>query len=448
MPNNPSPRSPRLVGALVALVGLALVGLALLGPTNRPGDSPSPGASASGRIGASSSPDATPPTTPTPRPTPASSVDLAAVEREIARIQEQVAAIRRLERLRPVENRLLPESELQAEIRAEFARANPQERLRAEEDLYERLGLLPANSDLAALVLEQLDQGLAGYYRPDREDMTIVKRSGGFGALERQVMAHEFTHALQDQHFNLDTFAINDATNSDRAMAQRALVEGDASLVQARWSDGNLSPAELTDVIRHSDIREQARITSGLPAVLLRQGAFPYLDGLLFVTTLDATDGWRAVNAAFRRPPQSTEQVLHPEKYRAAEPPVAVTVRRVVERLGAGWTQKIEDTLGEVNMQVWAAQASGPTASRRAAAGWGGDRVASFDGPNNAWAVFWRTEWDSATDASEFASVARAVVDGISAPGRVLYVTGSARVEVAFASSETIAGQLARTTAD
>ena len=437
-----SSRNRRNLGAAVLLLALALVPVVVLGPAVRPSGSPSPAATGSARIGAGSPTATATLPTPTARPTPVPSIDLAAVEREIARIEAQVIALRGLERIGPVENRLVGENDFQTELRAEFARANPAARLDAETALYERLGLLPPNSDLEALVLDQLGVGIAGYYRPDRKDMTIIKRSGGFGPLERQVLAHEYTHALQDQHFDLQGLAINDATNTDRAIAQRALVEGDASLVQARWSTQNLSAIEQTEVIRETDLREQTRLASGMPAVLLRQAAFPYLDGLVFVSALDATNGWRAVDAAFRRPPQSSEQVLHPEKYRAGEAPTVIGLPPVAARLGPGWSEKIRDTLGEMNIQVWAAQASGPTASRRAAAGWGGDRVASLDGPSGAWAVLWRTGWDTATDAREFASVASHVVGDMTTPARVTS-SGSLRVDIVLASSKAIAAQLA-----
>jgi hypothetical protein len=423
------------MGVAALLLVLALVPLAVLGqyggsnPTRSTAPATVPGTAAPGAGG---SPAASASAFPT------ASLDVASVERQIAAIEADVVDVRKLSAIRPVRNRIVSTDEFLAEIRTEFEKANPTPRLRSEEALYEHLGLLPPGSNLAKLALDQLGEGLAGYYRPDRKDLTVIKRSGGFGPLERQVLAHEYTHALQDQHFDLEALGVTDPSNSDRALARRALVEGDASLVMAKWAEENLTPSELSEVIRQTNLRDTQRLGSDLPALLLRQAAFPYFDGLLFVTAIHSSGDWAAVDAAFRRPPDSTEQIMHFDKYRAGERPVAVSLPDVTGRLGTGWRRGIEDTLGEVNVQVWTAQANGPTASRRAAVGWGGDRIASYEGPSGAWAIAWETAWDSPTDASEFAAAAREVVTGLQGAGTVTQTAGTARVTVLLASDATL----------
>jgi hypothetical protein len=413
------------------LLALALIPIVLLGPNSGPrGGAPS-GSPVSVSLGTSPSPAE-----------PSASLDVAAVERQIADIEADVVGIRKLRALRPVQNRLVSTDEFIAEIRAEFAKANPGPRLHAEEALYERLGLLPSGSDLASLALDQLGQGVAGYYRPDRKDLTVIKRSGGFGPLERQVLSHEYTHALQDQHFDLEALGVGDPTNGDRALARLALVEGDASLVMAKWAEQRLTTEELTEVIRQTNLRDAERLGSGLPPLLLRQAAFPYFDGLLFVTALHASGDWAAVDAAFRRPPDSTEQILHLDKYLAHEQPSPVPVPHLAESLGPAWREAMTDTLGEVNIQVWAALANGPTASRRAAAGWGGDRVASYEGPDGRWGVAWESRWDTATDASEFAAAARLVVAGLGGSTDVREGFRDTNVMVFVASDSTTLSRL------
>jgi hypothetical protein len=373
---------------------------------------------------------------------PSPSLDVAAVEREIRTIEGDVVGIRKLRPLRDVSNRLVSTDEFIAEIRAEFEKANPAPRLRSEEALYEHLGLLPPGSDLGTLAVDQLGEGLAGYYRPDRKDLTVIKRSGGFGPLERQVLAHEYTHALQDQHFDLNALGVSDPHDGDRALARRALVEGDASLVMAKWAEQHLTADELTEVVRQTNLRDTERLGSGLPPILLRQAAFPYFDGLLFVTALHASGDWAAVDGAFRRPPDSTEQILHFDKYTSHEAPLLVPIPHFAEGLGQGWHEALTDTLGEMTIQVWTAQANGPTASRRAAAGWGGDRLASYEGPDNRWGVAWETRWDSATDAAEFSSAARAVVAKLGGSTDVREGFRTPSVTVFLASDATTLGRM------
>jgi hypothetical protein len=94
-----------------------------------------------------------------------------------------------------------------------------------------------------------------------------------------------------------------------------------------------------------------------------------------------------------------------------------VTLPDVAASLGPGWTAAYEQTLGEMQIGVWVADqrkaqqlfpalpAQLPRAE--AAAGWGGDRLVSLDGPDGAWAVVWQTDWDSRDDAREFREAAR-----------------------------------------
>jgi hypothetical protein len=423
-----------LLGVAVFLVLLVVVPVLLFGPVGRlPAATPSPSSPGAAAGSPSPSPSAAAPT---------ASLDVAAVEREIRTIEGDVVGIRKLRPLRAVANRLVTTDEFMAEIRAEFAKANPAPRLRSEEALYEHLGLLPPGSDLGTLVVDQLGEGLAGYYRPDRKDLTVIKRSGGFGPLERQVLAHEYTHALQDQHFDLNALGVSDPRDGDRALARRALVEGDASLVMAKWAEQHLTPDELTEIVRQTNLRDTERLGSGLPAILLRQAAFPYFDGLLFVTALHASGDWAAVDAAFARPPDSTEQILHLDKYMAHEAPVLVSIPHLAGALGQGWREALTDTLGEMTIQVWTAQANGPTASRRAAAGWGGDRIASYEGPDNRWGVAWETRWDSEVDASQFAGAARLVTAKLGGFTDVREGFRTPSVMVFLASDPTTLGRL------
>ena len=437
-PGRPPPRRAQanvllaVVGGVALVVLLALLAVGVL----RPGSSTATASPTAAAATATPTASPTAPTSPAPSPTAIPTAPVAAaIEQEIARIERQVVAIRGLRPRQKVANRMLDQKSVAAELTRDFRRENPRARLEAEEALWQRVGYLPAGADLEALVLRLLGASVAGFYKPETKQMTI-RQSGRFGPLERGVVAHEYTHALQDQHFGLNRLGINQPDNTDAALARRALAEGDATLVGGEWSSTHLSAQERAELVREMSDPEQLRLAGELPAIILRQTVFPYLDGLVFVTRLHADGGWRAVDAAFRDPPDSTEQILHPEKYRAGERPVVVRLPALAPALGTGWRERMRDTLGEVNIQVWAAQASGPTASREAAAGWGGDRVASYDGPGGDWAVVWETAWDTPRDASEFAQAAAQVGDGLSGRVRIDRDPGSTRVRVLLANDE------------
>ena len=122
----------------------------------------------------------------------------------------------------------------------------------------------------------------------------------------------------------------------------------------------------------------------------------------------------------YARVPESTEQILHPEKYQAGEGPVEIEVPEdFTTRIGPDWDLALDDTFGEFQTSVWLRDAGAANATE-AAAGWGGDRVLVLEGPGDAWATVLATEWDSAADAAEFEASAGPVVDALDNPAALL----------------------------
>jgi hypothetical protein len=163
-------------------------------------------------------------------------------------------------------------------------------------------------------------------------------------------------------------------------------------------------------------------VLSSMPPILRREYELPYLDGRAFVDALRDAGGWDAVNAAWSDPPRSTEQILHPGRY-PDDVPVDVALDGVAARMGDGWSQQWRQSMGEARIGVWLADGSSPERSNPtqpadwpragAAAGWGGDQLVSLVGPGDSWAIVWQTDWDSADDASQFASAASDVLSGL-----------------------------------
>ena len=156
-----------------------------------------------------------------------------------------------------------------------------------------------------------------------------------------------------------------------------------------------------------------------MPLLLQREYSFPFLEGRNFVDRLRESGGWGSVNDAWNRPPESTEQILHPKLY-PGERPTTVVMDGIAGRLGNGWEENWQQTMGELRTGVWLAngqpgEQSGPKAvvkllRANAAAGWGGDRLVSLDGPDGQWAIVWQTKWDSEQDVEQFGSAAQAVI--------------------------------------
>ncbi|OGO52332.1 MAG: hypothetical protein A2V84_07495 [Chloroflexi bacterium RBG_16_70_13] len=220
--------------------------------------------------------------------------------------------------------------------------------------------------------------------------------------------AHEFTHELQDRAFDLESLGLDEAFDEgDRALAVLGLVEGDAVSAQTTWMLENLTPAELGAVAAEGSEPEMLEVLARTPAILLETSFFPYQAGATFVSGLLGQGGYDAVNAAFERLPESTEQVLHPDKYDAGEAPIDVELPDdIASRFGTGWSLDAQDTLGELQLRVWLREGGirGDLA-RLAVEGWGGDRVGLLGGPD-ADTVVLATTWDTEDDAVEFRTAA------------------------------------------
>jgi hypothetical protein len=396
---------------------------------------------------ASFAPPASGGTTPTPSGAGPSAVPIPTPEPAAvyAEIEAQVQELRSLAAKRAVDPKLLDEATLKKNVAADFAKDNPPELVMAKGRLLELMGLLPAGSSLMDLYIELLGSQVAGYYDPHAKELYVVSKSGGLGPTERVSFAHEFTHALQDQHFDLTSLHIDAIGQGDASLAHLSLAEGDATLLMSLWAQAHLTPPELIQLAVESNDPEQARILAEMPEILKQALLFPYSAGLQLVLARQAAGGWAAVDAMYAKLPASTEQVLHPEKYAAAETPIEVAFPAdLATRLGTGWTVDLQDTLGEFQLRIWLESAGhlNGDAAITAASGWGGDRVALVRNGDRFGAVL-DTRWDSAKDAAEFAAAAQTTLDKLTARHAMIAIDGTTRVTLFFASDDATISALA-----
>jgi type IV pilus biogenesis protein CpaD/CtpE len=336
-------------------------------------------------------------------------------------IRTAVEQIRGLQPTAAVEPVTIDEAQLRINLEAEFDSTYTPQQLKDTEDLLAALGLIPKGSSLRTLTLDMEAGQVAGYYSPEKDQLFVVNRTGSIGPVDEATYAHEFTHQLQDQHFDLDKLGLDAADQSDRSLGRLALVEGDATSAQSSWMTANLNAEELGQLLAASLDPKALEALNNAPAYLRETALFPYQDGLGFVSTLIVQGGYSAVDVAFANPPDSTEQILHPEKYVAREKPTVVSLSQPSPAaVGAGWTKAGEDTLGELVIRIWLTEGGVPSAqARTAVAGWGGDRIALYRGQNGATGVFIRTQWDTPTDAAEFALAAKTAIAKLMPGGQV-----------------------------
>ena len=370
-------------------------------------------------VGGCTGGDATPSPLASSSPSPSASSAPSPTEDPIdvyRAIAADVVAIRGLDAPDRIDPKAIDADELRANLEADFEKSNPEAQIRIGERVYKALGLLPGDASLEQIYLDLQGSQVIGYYDPAVDELFIVSRSGSLGPIERVTYAHEFTHELQDEAFDLESLGLDDAFDEgDRALAILGLVEGDAVSAQTTWMIEQLTPAELGEVALAGADPAMLAVLARTPAILLETSLFPYQAGAAFVSGILAGGGYDAVNAAFARLPESTEQVLHPDKYDAGEAPIDVELPAdLASTFGAGWSLDAQDTIGELQLRTWLREGGlkGDVA-RVAAEGWGGDRVAlmSVDGTGDV--VVLLTEWDTTADAAEFRSAATDAVAGL-----------------------------------
>lgn len=338
-------------------------------------------------------------------------------------ILHQVSDLRGLPLLGPVRRQVHDEATLRSYIAERLREEYPGDRLRREERLLAALGLLPPGCDLEKAIGDLYAAQTAGYYDPRRRTLYLSERLPE--PMQRPTLAHELTHALQDQHFRIQRFLEPSAgdPDDDARLASLALVEGDATAVML----ASLAPAgaagswtEALPLFEGGLLEALAAAQSpSIPPFLVQVLNFPYRHGTAFVAALYTAGGWRAVNDAFARLPRSSEQVLHPARYAAAgDEPTPVGRGPFPERL-AGLERHYDLVLGEFVTRLVLEAEAGAEAAARAAEGWDGDRAALYVG-NGTELVLWLSVWDSPEEAAEFAETARAGRGG----GRVIEKRG------------------------
>jgi len=375
--------------ATLALAGILLAACGSNGPATANPPTPAP----------------TPTLTPSPAGTPAPTLSN---DQIVAGIESSVQQIRELTKKSDVKQAVLTPADLAAKIQASFDQSNPPALVAANEKVEKSLGLFPVDASLKDLYVQLLSSQVAGLYDPDTKTMNVVSKSGQLGPIEQISYAHEFDHALQDQNFGLIKLGLNDTSNSDRALARLSLPEGDATLLMSLWAQQNLTVGQLLQMAGEANDPSQTAILNSMPDDLKETLLFPYEQGLTWVSDIHALGGWSAVDAAYAKPPDSTEQILHFDKWSSHEAPIAVTIpASLPAKLGAGWTMPLTDTFGELQFRIWLEQVGKvvETQAVAAAAGWGGDRIALVE-KGSTFGIVLITKWDTPADAAEFDAAA------------------------------------------
>ncbi|WP_227352827.1 Hvo_1808 family surface protein [Haladaptatus salinisoli] len=348
----------------------------------------------------------------------------AVVNRSMARVEK----IRKLEFEKPVPVKVISREQFRKQ---QANQTTPAKRQLFDNVKFESLMMIGESTDSVAVQSKNSGTSVGGYYSPKKKSIVVISSNNGAPKMDELTLGHELLHALQDQKFGIGSY---DQSTRERHNAIDGLIEGDSNYLQYlykqrcqnQWKGTCLTPNKSQNV-------GGGQLANIGPYLLKYQ---PYSDGPPFVKQIRENRGWKGVNALYENPPASTEQVIHPKKYRS-DRPAQVTVR---DRTSNGWKRlkpKGRPNFGEVgeaglftmfmypyyesqgNTQIIPAQQFFNTKGNgrsldefdplnyrsKPTEGWDGDKIVVYTNDNakrNETGYVFKTKWDSKKDAKEF----------------------------------------------
>src|SRR5678816_4499612 len=293
----------------------------------------------------------------------------AAIVSTTAAMLKETSELRELSILKAVKSGAQSRTDIERMVIKNLDTETTPAEMHAAEVLLKAFGLAPQTFAYRSFLFLLLTEQVAGYYDPKAQQFYLADWIELEG--QKPVMAHELTHALQDQHFNLKRFENWPKGDSDAELAAHALIEGDATLAMTLYMAKN--PLVALAFIRSLGAQEVASEQfKQAPRALRESLLFPYEEGSAWATQLYKRGGWEMVSQAFTKLPQSSEQILHADKYFAYEAPQKLSLPEFKTMLGPTWKRLDYDVNGEWGCYLILEEFLSDTSeSKRASAGWG-----------------------------------------------------------------------------
>jgi hypothetical protein len=303
---------------------------------------------------------------------------------QVNRIVAEIQILRGLKFKSKVPISYLTPDQTAARIRVDIKREKLNGTLALEAKAGAMLGLYPPNLDLAEVSVRMLKQQIAGFYDPRKKDLVIVESPLAKGATVTRVqkletvnvVAHELTHGLQDQNFNIGTTLEQAKNDDDRLVAMKAVIEGDATLAGFGFIAGRMDDEVLNVFVKHIPDMEKefAEKTRDVPLGVREPFIFQYMYGARFVAEAYHRNGWKGVDALYAHPPDTTQQIMNPWMYFDRSTPRPEVHLAGYEKVLAGWKQAEVSTFGELLLRVLIRSTLGKDSAYVALANaWGGD---------------------------------------------------------------------------
>jgi hypothetical protein len=251
----------------------------------------------------------------------------------------------------------------------------------ADQKALEALGLIPKGYPLDQKLLALLTEQIAGLYDPKEREFFIADWTNP--AEQRVIMAHELTHALQDQYFHVEKWEDEVKSNDDAQLARESVLEGSAMIAMVDYLLRNTgkSSRDIKDfdpTLLLGDVNDSPELSQA-PMVIQDEIIFPYIPGASFVQrALKTWNGWPDLHRLFENPPASTQQIMHPDLYFRGVMPARIDLTPVTRAVPRGWKKLDENVMGEFAINEILKQFLGKERADELAPSWTGDRYAIY----------------------------------------------------------------------
>jgi len=340
----------------------------------------------------------------------------------VQKIIEGIQTLRGLKFKNKVALKYLTANQIARQVAADAGREPDKTTIQRDNQIAAMVGLYPAGTDVTSTAIAMVRNQIAGLYDFRKKDLIIVERSqlGGSTIAPKEellaqsdVLAHELTHALQDQNFNISRTLEKAKIDDDRILALSAVYEGDATLTGFGYIAGRMDNEVLDTFLKNIPDMEKAfaRRAHDVPLGIREPFIFQYMDGARFVAAAYRRNGWEGVNALYQHPPESSQQILNPAAYFDHPlPPPQVHVAGYEAGL-KDWRKADEGTVGELLLRVIIEANLGEHSSRATLAkAWAGDRAVVLK-KGGATTLLWVIAFVSEASAANFAEIYGVALD-------------------------------------
>lgn len=329
-------------------------------------------------------------------------------------IARELTAISGLELHHPVPCDFISKDKINEFLQKRVKEVAKPEEIRAEELTLKKFGLAPPDFDLAKNTVDLLTEQAAAFYDYDKKKLFLTESTPS--DTQEPVLAHELSHALADQNFNLAKFIRQGRKSDDGATARMAVMEGQATWLMSEYLARKMgqslknSPELVTMMSSMSEnAGGQFPVFESAPLYERLTLVFPYTKGMLFQNAIYQRDGQAAFGEVFRKAPVSTQQILHPEKYFDAVKPSDPELPDA--HLPRGYKGLVGGSLGELEHGILLEQFLSKERAGQLAPHW---RGSSFELQENKKAkrvvLLYASEWDSEDAAGQYFAAYRVML--------------------------------------